>query len=212
MNKFITFEGGEGSGKTTQIKLLADFLQKNNHSVITTREPGGSQGAELIRKLLVSGAADRWSAKAELLLMYAARADHCEQLIKPALQNQQWVICDRFADSSIAYQGYGRGIDLEFLSTLYTFAVGDLEPFKTFILDIDPIIGLKRSQERLQSLSKENIEGRFESLDLEFHQKVRQGFLDIAKKNPNRCIVLNATQNPEEINLQIVGHLKTLGV
>ena len=207
MPQFITFEGGEGSGKTTQIKLLAEFLTKKNQPVVTTREPGGSQGAELIRELLVSGAADRWSSKAELLLMYAARADHCDQLIKPALYEKKWVICDRFADSSIAYQGYGRGIDLEFLNALYQFTVGDLVPFKTFILDVDPEVGLKRSHARLQSLNKDNIEGRFESLDLEFHQRVRRGFLDIAQKNPHRCIVLSSMQTPEDLHRQIIQNL-----
>jgi dTMP kinase len=203
---FITFEGGEGSGKSTQSRLLVDYLQNHGKDVVKTREPGGSPGAEEIRKLLVSGAADRWNAKAEALLMFASRADHVENLIAPALGRGAWVVCDRFADSSFAYQGYGRGLPLVFLEQLYTFTVGAYSPNLTFLLDIDPAIGLTRAHKRQEETSH-LIEGRFESFDLDFHKRVRQGFLDIAARHAAHTLVLDATRPMDEIHSLIRGHI-----
>ena len=195
--KFITFEGGEGAGKSTQAKYLADYLEQEGHKVILTREPGGSPGAELIRNLLVTGGADKWSAEAELLLMYAARADHWQKRIHPALSQGYWVICDRFADSSLAYQGYGRGLDLDFLNLLYKKTVGDLNPDRTYVFDIDPHKGLGRAAQRFIDGNKN--EDRFESFDLAFHERVHQGFLAIAQQNQDRCLVVNANQSIQHI-------------
>ena len=195
--KFITFEGGEGAGKSTQAKYLAEYLEQQGHNVILTREPGGSPGAELIRGLLVTGGADKWSAEAELLLMYAARADHWQKRIHPALEQGYWVICDRFADSSVAYQGYGRGIDLEFLNLLYKKTVGDRKPDKTYVFNIDPHKGLERASKR--SVDGNKNEDRFESFDLAFHERVHQGFLTIAHQDTSRCLIVDASQSIKEI-------------
>lgn len=203
MGFFVTFEGGEGTGKSTQSKLLADRLIQNNENVVLTREPGGSPGAELIRTLLVTGAADRWAPMSEVLLMYAARADHWENLIQPSLKDGKWVICDRFADSSTAYQGYGRGLDLEFLDMLYKNTVGSQKPTRTYIFDLDPKIGLERSHRRLEKTSHAAIEGRFESLSLDFHERARQGFLQIANADPKRCKIIDASLPSEKIQEMI---------
>jgi dTMP kinase len=209
---FITFEGGEGSGKSTQSSLLVEFLVSQGRDAIKTREPGGSAGAEEIRKLLVSGSADRWSPKSEALLMFASRADHVENLIAPALSQGTWVVCDRFADSSFAYQGYGRGIPISFLEQLYTFAVGPYAPNLTFILDIDPSIGLERAYKRQNEKTQTVIEGRFESFDIDFHKRVRQGFLDIAAKQKKHAVVIDATlpiaEIQDEIRQRIMPYLK----
>jgi dTMP kinase len=215
---FITFEGGEGSGKSTQSLFLYEYLLNKGIKAIRTREPGGSPGAEEIRQLLVNGPADRWSSKAEALLMFASRADHVENLIAPKLEGGEWVICDRFADSSIAYQGYGRGLPRNFLETLYAFTVGPYSPDLTFILDIDPEIGLSRAHGRMAQNNKDAmpLEGRFESFDLSFHQKVRQGFLEIAHNNPSRCHLISASLPLLTIQEQIIniieGHLKKRGL
>ncbi len=205
--KFITFEGGEGTGKSTQARLLADYLIQQGHKVVLTREPGGSPGAEIIRDLLVSGAIDRWTPISEALMMYAARADHWQNLIQPELAKGTWVICDRFADSSMAYQGYGRGVDLKFLQQLYKMVIGDKQPDRTFVLDINPEIGLQRSFERLNASGKNVSEGRFEAMDLDFHRRLRNGFLEIARMNPDRCIVIDATKSLQLIHQKIVSFL-----
>jgi dTMP kinase len=200
MSCFITFEGGEGTGKSTQSRLLAERLKSEGKDVIITREPGGSSGAELIRKLLVTGSADRWAPMSEALLMYAARADHWQNLIYPALKADQWVICDRFADSSLAYQGYGRGLDLKFLDSLYGRIMGSQKPNRTYVFDLDPEVGLNRSNLRLRQSNQAYVEGRFESLDLSFHQKVREGFLKIAAQDPCRCKIIDASLPLKEIS------------
>jgi len=202
--KFITFEGGEGTGKSTQARLLADYLTQQGHKVALTREPGGSPGAEIIRELLVSGAIDRWTPISEALMMYAARADHWQNLIQPELAKGTWVICDRFADSSMAYQGYGRGVDLDFLQQLYKMIIGDRQPDHTFVLDIAPEIGLQRSFQRLHASGKNVSEGRFEAMDLEFHRRLRNGFLEIARMNTDRCIVIDATKSLQLIHQEII--------
>lgn len=195
--KFITFEGGEGSGKSTQISILYELCKKTNLDVIKTREPGGSAGGETIRNLLVSGNAS-WDAQTETLLFYAARLDHINKLIKPALAENKIVLCDRFADSTLVYQGVGKGLSENYIRELHNLTLGNFSPDLTIILDIDPAIGLKRAVGRAHS------ETRFESLGLEFHQKIRAGFLTIAQKEPHRCVVLNADQSETALHAQII--------
>jgi dTMP kinase len=200
--KFITFEGGEGTGKSTQTVLLAESLNNLGHKVILTREPGGSEGAELIRALVVSGDVNRWSPMTEMLLLYAARADHWQKIIEPALQRGDWVICDRFADSTLAYQGYGHGLNRSFINKIYTEILKDVQPDWTFIFDLDPKMGVERALKR--HTGKVHDETRFENMDMAFHQRVREGFLEIASENPHRCHVVDASHSIYAIHRQIV--------
>lgn len=199
---FITFEGGEGTGKSTQIKLFADYLAREGIPYLLTREPGGSEGAEEIRSLLLKGSVDKWDKMTEMLLFTAARRDHLVKKIWPAMNKGITVISDRFADSTKAYQGCGYGSDEKTLQTvedLYHLIAGDFKPDLTFILDIDPKIGVMRSQKRVG-----NDEQRFEDMDLSFHRNLREGFLQIAKSDPQRCIVVNADQTIENVHKEIV--------
>jgi dTMP kinase len=196
--KFITFEGGEGTGKSTQTVLLADYLNDQGYPVILTREPGGSDGAELIRALLVSGDISRWSPITEVLLLYAARAEHWVKVIEPALTRGEWVICDRFADSTLAYQGYGHGVDRAFINRLYTAIIGTRQPDWTFVFDLDPGIGVQRALKRHTS------ENRFENMDMAFHHRLREGFLKIAHQHPQRCHIIDAGQSVYAIHKEIV--------
>ena len=191
--KFITFEGGEGAGKTTQARLLAERLRERGIDVVQTREPGGSPGAEEIRAIAVSGDAERWSARTETLLMYASRSDHLERKILPALEDGQWVVCDRFADSSRAYQGAGGGAPESLIEALDKHVVGDNQPNLTVVFDIPVQVGLERA------FGRGLFETRFESKGLEFHEKLREGFLAVADRHPERCVVLNATGEVEEV-------------
>ena len=195
---FITFEGGEGAGKSTQTKLLVDYLLSKGQDVVQTREPGGTEGAEAIRSLLVSGDVNRWTPKTEALLMVAARVDHWTKVIRPALDQGKWVICDRFFDSTYAYQGYGHGVNLLTLQNLHEDFLPDSTPDRTYIFDIDPRVGIKRA------LSRRGGEDRFEKMDLSFHERLRQGYLDIASANPKRCLVLEAMGMKTEIHQKIV--------
>jgi len=201
--KFITFEGGEGTGKSTQCQLLADYLRLRGKEVIITREPGGTEGAELIRALLVSGDVNRWSGISEALLLNAARVDHWEKVIKPALDSGTWVICDRFADSTIAYQGYGRGLDVNFLRNMHESVLSNVWPDLTFIFDLDPKIGINRA------LSRHTSEIRFEKLDLSFHDRMRSGYLEIAKASPNRCRIINADLDIPDVHQEIISAVKS---
>jgi dTMP kinase len=203
---FITFEGGEGSGKTTQIKILADKLKAEGKNVLTTREPGGTPEAEKIRSLLVNRDGGDWTPVAEVLLLFAARSMHVEKLIKPALAAGKTVICDRFTDSTRAYQSYGHGLPIEAIETINKTTLNGFEPGITFILDLPVETGLARAGKRLaQDSSKED---RFEKLKTDFHERLRQGYLDIAKKNPKRCVIVNADQNVEAVASAIHDHLK----
>ncbi len=184
--RFITLEGGEGAGKSTQIARLEGFLATRGQRVVITREPGGSPGAEMIRKLLVEGPVERWDGTTEALLHFAARRDHLRATIWPALKAGTWVISDRFADSTRAYQGYGHGIDPTMLDRLYDIAVGGFRPDLTVILDLPVEIGLARAAAR------RGAETRYENLPRDFHDRVRAGFLEIAKREPARCVVVNA--------------------
>lgn len=197
LGKFITFEGGEGTGKSTQTVLLADYLNDHGHQVVLTREPGGSDGAELIRALLVSGEVGRWSPITEVLLLYAARAEHWQKVIQPALARGDWVICDRFADSTLAYQGYGHGVDRVFISKLYAAIIGTRQPDWTFMFDLDPKIGVQRALKRHTS------ENRFENMDMAFHERLREGFLKIAHQNLHRCHIVDANQSIYAIHREI---------
>ena len=184
--RFITVEGGEGAGKSTQIGRLAAWLDGRGVETVTTREPGGTPGAEAIRALLVTGEPDRWDAATEALLIAAARCDHAEKVIRPALARGAWVLCDRFADSTLAYQGYAGGLPADGLTALTRFAVGDLTPDLTIVLDLPAAEGLKRAGARPAA------ESRFEARTLRFHEAVRGGFLDIARREPARCVVVDA--------------------
>jgi len=189
--KFITFEGGEGAGKTTQAKRLQKSLEQAGKEVLVTREPGGTFGAEAIRDLVLSGSHERWSGMTELLLMYAARLDHVEKLIRPALERGVWVLCDRFADSSMAYQGYARGLGPERVAAVDAVVLGGFKPDITFLFDIDPILALKRVRTRGEELS------RFDTEDLQFHKTLRQAFLEMAEKEKERFRIIDATQSRE---------------
>lgn len=202
--KFITFEGGEGTGKSTQTHLLADFLREQGIIVTTTREPGGTEGAELIRALIVSGTTSRWSPLSEVLLLNAARLDHWQKVILPTLQAGNWVICDRFTDSTIAYQGYGHGVELAFIKNLHQQLFSAHEPDLTFVFDLDPAIGIKRSLQRHTS------ETRFENMQLDFHHRMRQGYLNIAEENPARYRVIDASKTVQEIHQDIIQEIQAL--
>ena len=191
--RFITFEGGEGSGKTTQIKILKRKLLKYGN-VVTTREPGGSPNAEKIRSLLVKGEKDRWSEISELLLISAARKDHLDKILLDALRNKKFVLCDRFTDSTIVYQGYGKGIDLKLINKLDALVTKKLKPKITFLLNIKPEIGLKRSRGR------NNRELRYENMPIEYHKKINSSFFKLSKKDPKRFVVIDASKDKEEIS------------
>lgn len=248
---FITFEGGEGSGKSTQARLLFDKIKNKNiirflakttsgrefegesekrigvytevyedsfpeptyklptesgfhKKSILTREPGGSQGADLIRTLLVQGDISRWDPLTEVFLLMAARRDHWLRVIQPVLEKGGIVLCDRFHDSTRVYQGFARKIDLGFLDLLYKNIIGQREPDRTYIFDIDPQEGLKRTLER----KKNQNENRYEKMSLDFHQTIRKGYLDIIKTYPDRCFKIDASRSVEEIHTLIWNDIK----
>jgi dTMP kinase len=191
--RFITFEGGEGAGKSTQLKRLAARLEAQDHEVVATREPGGSPGAEDIRALVLKGAADRWSAVTETLLMYAARRDHVERVIRPALARGAWVVCDRFADSTRAYQGAAGGTDPGLIAAMETYVLEGTRPDVTLIFDLPVAVGLERAHARAGA------EMRFESKGQAFHERLREAFLAIARAEPERCVVIDATGSLKEV-------------
>lgn len=193
---FISFEGIDGSGKSTQAKLLADRLG----NVVHTREPGGSAGAEEIRALLLTGDQDRWSAETEILLFTAARRDHLEKTIQPALDAGQTVICDRFADSTRVYQGATRGDLRGTVDTLHNVMIGR-EPDLTFIIDMDPATALARG------LARGSGEDRFEEMGLAFQETLRHGFLALAQANPDRCVLIDGNRDPAAVAAEIAAHV-----
>lgn len=190
---FITLEGGEGTGKTTLLQALRDYFLANGHEVVTTREPGGTEGAEAIRSLLVTGDANRWNAMSEICLFYAAREDHIRRLILPALEQKKIVICDRFFDSTRAYQGELGANEQNVIKCLEDNIVGACLPNLTLILDIDTETGLARAGARRGS------EMRFEAKTIDFHNKLRQKFLEIGQNEPQRCAIIDASQSPAEV-------------
>jgi len=195
--RFITLEGGEGAGKSTQARRLAGRLTARGHRAVVTREPGGSEGAEKIRELLVTGAADRWSPMTETLLVYAARRDHIERTIAPALAAGDWVVSDRFADSTRAYQGAGGGVSGSLIQALERHVLGETRPDLTLILDLPAEAGLARIAARTHA------ETRFEAKGEAFHQRLREGFLAIARVESDRCAVIDATQDLDVVEAAI---------
>ncbi|HJN25748.1 MAG TPA: dTMP kinase [Rhodospirillales bacterium] len=195
--RFITFEGGEGTGKSTQVTLLANALRSSGLDVVTTREPGGAPGAEEIRSLLVNGAVNRWTPISEALLNYAARAEHLDKTVYPAIERGQWVISDRFADSTMAYQGVGHGVERETLNKLYSAVLGDFKPDLTVIFDLDLETGLKRAGSRGEG------EDRYERMGHDFHERLRKGFLEISREEPDRCAVVDASGSIDQVSAAI---------
>lgn len=195
--RFITFEGGEGAGKSTQVQRLSARLRADGHEVVTTREPGGSPGAESIRDLVLRGAADRWSPVTETLLMYAARRDHIERVIQPALERGAWVVCDRFADSTRAYQGAAGGTDPALISALETHIVGEVRPDLTLVFDLPAEVGLARAHARAGA------EMRFESKGMAFHERLREAFQAIAAAEPARCALIDATASMDAVEVSV---------
>ena len=189
---FISFEGIDGSGKSTQARLLADALKTRGHDVVLTREPGGSPGAEEIRALVLQGDPDRWSAETEILLFTAARRDHLERTIRPALADGKIVICDRFADSTRMYQGLSRGDLRALVDQLHSLMIGQ-EPDLTVLIDMDPGVGLSRA------LSRQGAEERFESFGQDLQEKMRSGFLALAQEFPDRFIVIDGARPLEQV-------------
>lgn len=195
--RFISFEGGEGAGKSTQVQRLAARLTGGGREVVTTREPGGSTGAESIRDIVLRGEADRWSPTTETLLMYAARRDHIERVIRPALARGAWVICDRFADSTRAYQGAAGGVDPKFITALEAFILEDTRPDLTLVFDLPAEVGLERAHARAGA------EMRFESKGMAFHERLRDGFRAIAASEPERCALIDATGSIEQVEAAV---------
>ena len=197
--KFITFEGGEGAGKSTQSARLAERLRAQGIDPVLTREPGGAPGAEDIRALLVEGDPGRWTPMTEVLLHYAARLEHLERTVRPALKAGRWVISDRFADSTVAYQGYGHQLGRETIEKLHRLLLGDFAPDLTLVLDIPVAEGLARAGRRAGD-SREN---RYERMDGGFHERMRQGFRDIARLEPKRCVVVDGSRDLDAVAADI---------
>jgi len=189
---FITFEGIDGSGKSTQARRLAEALRAAGRDVVLTREPGGSPGAEEIRRLLVEGDPDRWSGETEILLFTAARRDHLEKTIRPALEAGRTVVSDRFADSTRVYQGAARGELRAFVDSLHDMAIG-LEPDLTLVIDMDPATALSRG------LARNSGEDRFEDLGADFQTRLRDGFLALAAEHPDRCHLVDGNRDPDAV-------------
>jgi dTMP kinase len=201
--RFITFEGGEGAGKSTQVQRLAARLKADGREVVTTREPGGSPGAESIRDLVLRGDADRWSPVTETLLMYASRRDHIERVIRPALARGAWVICDRFADSTRAYQGAAGGVNPVFITALETYILEATRPDLTLVFDLPAETGLERAHARAGA------EMRFESKGMAFHERLRAGFQAIAAAEPDRCAVIDATATMDGVEAAVWAAVET---
>jgi dTMP kinase len=197
--KFISFEGGEGSGKSTQIKLLADRLAAAKLRAIVTREPGGSPGAEIMRHLVLSGMGKLLGPDAETLLFAAARDDHVRTVIQPALNQGTWVLCDRFSDSTRAYQGRLGNVAPGVLNAMQRVTIGDLKPDLTIILDVPVEVGLKRAAARRGA----GVPDRFEAEDVKFHQELREAYRQIAAEDPNRCVLIDATPAPDVVAAQV---------
>ena len=212
---FITFEGIEGAGKSTAIEFLVEYLQAHGYDPVTTREPGGSALGRRLRSLLLDVRTTGLCSRAELFLFLADRAQHVAEVISPALEAGQVVLCDRFTDSTLAYQGYGRGLDTEYLRGLNQAATGGLQPELTLLLDLPVRCGLERAGERNRATGIVIAEGRFDSESLDFHERVRRGYRALAEEEPERFAIIDASQPPEDVVLQcrsaIEAHLRSRG-
>ncbi len=204
MIRMISFEGGDGSGKTTQINLLAGHLTNRGISCLLTREPGGTTLGRLIRKVVVEGAEEEIAYQAELFLYLADRAEHVRKVIQPAIKSNSLVLCDRFTDSTLAYQSYGRGADIALVRRMNRLASGGVEPDLTFFLDCPVELGLARAAKRVagKKLGSSRPD-RFENEDLDFHERVRRGFLELAQEEPGRIVVLDAAAPIREVHEEI---------
>jgi dTMP kinase len=201
--RFITFEGGEGVGKSTQVKRLLTRLNRNSVAAVRTREPGGTPRAEAIRAFILQGRSESWGAGAEAVLFAAARLDHVNQLIAPSLDAGRWVISDRFHDSTRAYQGLTGGVDDKLIRGLETLALNGRAPDLTFVLDMDPETAFRRVRERELEGALQATGDRFEKEDLEWHRRLREAFLEIARNNPQRCVVIPAGQGEDALEQEI---------
>lgn len=199
--RFISLEGGDGSGKSTQIRMLANRLRDAGHNVVETRDPGGTLGAEAIRQLVLTGDPERWDVMTETLLHFAARRDYTERLIRPALEDGKWVITDRFADSTSVYQGVARGLGISTVRRLWDLAIDGFKPDLTLIIDIPADEGLKRADARNHiEEAEEAREDRYEKLGTDIHDVVRQAFLDLAEAEPDRCHLIDGTKDAKAVH------------
>lgn len=206
--KFITFEGGEGTGKSTQLRRLAERLRARGIDVVETREPGGTQGAEIIRRTILSGRVRALGPFAEALLMNAARDDHLNEVIRPALAAGKWVLCDRFADSTRAYQGTLGGVDMTLLKDFEASVVGNDSPDLTLILDLDPEVGLRRARAVTKAEGGEEAGDRFENEEIGKHRQLRDAFLKIAAAESHRCTVIDASKSIDQVGDAVWGAVK----
>ncbi|MGE0232605.1 MAG: dTMP kinase [Flavobacteriaceae bacterium] len=208
---FITFEGGEGTGKSTQARRLADYLEAHGAKVLLTREPGGTPSGEIVRRIVLAGAAEPLGPLAEAVLMNAARSDHLEMIIRPALKAGKTVICDRFSDSTLAYQGFVGGVDLKLLRQMEAVIVGDTVPDLTFVMDAPVPQTLSRARrETLKTAGKNATPDRFEKQDKSIHEEIRKAFLALALQAPRRMRVIDATGTPDEVFARIVRNYEKL--
>jgi dTMP kinase len=210
MGKFVTFEGGEGSGKTTQIRLAEAWLQERGIPVLATAEPGGTPLGRKIREILLNRKSYTIGAEAELLLFAAARAQHVRETILPALEQRQWVLCDRFSDATSAYQGFGRGLDADFIRTLNAFSTRALNPDLTFLFDLPVETGLARAEKRAAGGRPEAAEDRFEREERSFHGRIREGYLSLAAEEPERFRVIDGAASIEKVQREVCRHLAAL--
>ncbi len=209
---FITLEGIEGSGKTTQIKNIVEFLENKGYDCVVTREPGGTKIGEKIRSILLDPENRNMEPACELLLYFSDRVQHIKELINPALSEGKTIICDRFFDATLVYQGYARGLDLDLITGLHDMTVDGLKPDITILLDLLPEIGLSRAWEQIDHGLRNEGETRFEKETLSFHEKVRAGYLELARLEPKRFRIIDASKNKDQVKQQIIRELVEWGI
>jgi dTMP kinase len=207
---FITLEGIEGSGKTTQIDRLVEFLEDKGFECVTTRQPGGTRIGENIRSILLDPANNSLEPTAELLLYMADRAQHIHELIKPCLKEGKTVVCDRYYDATLVYQGFARGLNIELIRKLHHLLFNDLKPDITLLLDLPPILGLERAWQQLNTGQRSGRESRFETEKVAFHEKVRAGYLELARQEPDRIRIIDAAPPPDQVFADISKIVTTL--
>ena len=210
MTRFVTFEGIEGCGKTTQIRLASAWLKERGIPSLATAEPGGTPLGRKIREILLNRGSCAIGAEAELLLFAAARAQHVRESILPALEEGQWVLCDRFADATLAYQGFGRGLDAAFIRTLNDFSAFSLKPDLTLLFDLPVEAGLARAKKRTAGIRPEAAEDRFEREDRAFHVRIRDGYLNLAAGEPERFRIIDGAADVETVHREVCLHLAEL--